>query len=57
MIISDRDFWSDFHFSITFRSFIEIRRFKHLEFRLETLFPFNQLKLVFAFVKFDLDPD
>ena len=56
-IIFDRDSWSDFHFSLTFRSFIGIRRFKHLEFCLETLFPFNQLKQVFAFVKFDLDPD
>ena len=56
-IISDHDFWSDFRFSITFRSFIGIRRFKRLEFRLETLFPFNQLKQVFASVKFDLDPD
>ena len=26
-----------------------------LEFRLETLFPFNQLKQVFAYVKFALD--
>ena len=56
-IISDRDFWSDFHFSLTFRSFIGIRRFKHLELRLETLFPFNQLKQVFASIKFDLGPD
>ena len=54
---SDRDFWSDFRFSITFRSFIGIRRFKRLEFRLETLFPNNLLKQVFASVKFDLDPD
>ena len=57
VIISDRDFWSDFRFSLTFRSFIGIRRFKRLEFRLKTLFPFNQLKQVFASVKFDLDPD
>ena len=56
-IISDHDFLSDFRSSITFRSFIGIRRFKRLEFRLETLFPFNQLKQVFASVKFDLDPD
>ena len=56
-IISDRDFRSVFRFSITFRSFIGIRRFKRLEFRLEILFPFNQLKQVFAIVKFDLDPD
>ena len=51
-IIFDRDFWSDFRFSISFRTFIGIRRFKRLEFRLETLFPFNQLKQVFATVKF-----
>ena len=56
-VFSDRDSWSDFHFSLTFRSFIGIRRFKRLEFRLETLFPNNQLKQVFASVKFDLDPD
>ena len=53
----DRDFRSDFRFSITFRSFIGIRRFKRLEFRLETLFPNNQLKQVFATVKFDIDLD
>ena len=57
MIIPDRDFRSVFRFSITFRSFIGIRRFKRLEFRLEILFPFNLLKQVFATVKFDLDPD
>ena len=28
-----------------------------LEFYLETLFPFNQLKQVFASVKLDLDPE
>ena len=56
-IISDRDFRSVFRFSITFRSFIEIRWFKRLEFRLEILFLFNQLKQVFATVKFDLDPE
>ena len=56
-IICDRDFRSVFRFSLSFRSFIGIRRFKRLEFRLETLFPFNQLKQVFAFVKFDLDLD
>ena len=48
---SDRDFRSDFRTSITFRSFIGIRRFKRLEFRLEILFPFNQLKQVFCFCK------
>ena len=57
MIIPDRDFWSDFRSGLTFRSFIGIRRFKRLEFRLEILFPFNLLKQVFATVKFDLDPD
>ena len=56
-IIPDRDFWSDFRSVLSFRSFIGIRRFKRLEFRLETLFPFNQLKQVFATVKFDLAPD
>ena len=56
-IISDRDFWSVFRFGLTFRSFVGIRRFKRLEFRLETLFLFNQLKQVFATVKFDLGPD
>ena len=56
-IIPDRDFRSIFRFSITFRPLIGIRRFKRLEFRLETLFPFNQLKQVFATVKFDLDLD
>ena len=54
---SDRDFWSDFHSSITFRSFIGITQFKRLEFRLETLFPFNQLKQVFVTVKIGLDPE
>ena len=56
-IISDRNFWSDFRSGLTFRSFIGIRWFKRLEFRLEILFPFNLLKQVFATVKFDLDPD
>ena len=53
---SDRDFGSNLSFCLYFCSFIRIRRFKRLEFRLEILFPFNQLKQVFA-VKFDLDPD
>ena len=57
MIIPDRDFRSVFRFSLSFRSFIGIRRFKRLEFRLEILFPFNPLKQVFATVKFDLDPN
>ena len=56
-IISDRDFWSDFRSGLAFRSFIGIRRFKRLEFRLKIVFPFNLLKQVFATVKFDLDPD
>ena len=56
-IISDCDFRSVFRFGLTFRSFVGIRRFKRLEFRLETLFLFNQLKQVFATVKFDLGPD
>ena len=57
VIIPDRDFQSVFRFSITFPSFIGIRWFKRLVFRLEILFPFKQLKQVFATVKFDLDPD
>ena len=56
-IIFDHDFQSVFRFSISFRSFIGIRRFKRLEFCIETLFPFNLLKQDFAFVKFDLGPD
>ena len=48
---------SNLRFCLTSRSFIGIRRFKRLEFRLEILFPFNLLKQVFATVKFDLDPD
>ena len=57
MNIPDRDFRSVFRFSLSFRSFIGIRRFKGLEFRLEILFPSNLLKQVFATVKVDLDPD
>ena len=56
-IIPDRDFRSELCFRLTFRSFIGIRRFKRLEFRLAIIFPFNLLKQVFAIVKFDLDPD
>ena len=55
-IFTDLDFRSDLRFRLTFRSFIGIRRFKRLEFRLEILFPFNLLKQVYATVKFDLDP-
>ena len=53
----DRDSWSDFRFSLTFRSFIEIGRFKRLGIRLETLYLFNQLKQDFATVKFDSSSD
>ena len=35
----------DFHFSLSFRSFIGIRGFKRLDLRLEALFLFNQLEL------------
>ena len=56
-IISDRDFWSDFRFSITFHSFIGTSQIKRLEFRLETLFLFNQLEQDFGTIKFDLGPD
>ena len=56
MIIFDRHFCPDFWFSLIFRLFIGIRRFKRLEFRLKTLYPFNQLKQVFATVKIALDP-
>ena len=56
-IISDRDFRSIFRFSLSLRSFIGIRRFKRLEFRLETLFLFNQLEQDFGTVKFDFSPD
>ena len=56
-IISDLDFWSNLRFCLIFHSFIGIRRFKRLEFRLETLFLFNQLEQVFAIVNFDLGPD
>ena len=51
-LFSDRDFWSDFRFSFSFRSFIGIRQFKRLEFRLETLYLNNQLKQVFATLNF-----
>ena len=56
-IIFDRDFSPDLSFSLSFRLFIGIRRFKRLEFRLEALFLFNQLKQVFSTVKFDLSQD
>ena len=54
---SDRDFWSDLSFCLSFLSFIGIRQFKHLGFRLETLFLVNQLKQVFVTVKFDLSSE
>ena len=57
MIIFDRDFSPDLSFSLYFRSFVGIRRFKRLEFRLEALFLFNQLKQVFATIKVDFSPD
>ena len=57
MIIFDRDFCPDFSFSLSFRSFIRIRRFKRLDLRLEALFLFNQLEQDFANVKIDLSPD
>ena len=56
-IIFDRDFRSIFRFSISFRSFIRIRRFKRLDLRLEALFLFNQLEKDFGIVKFDFSPD
>ena len=51
------DFWSDFRFSLSFRSFIGIRWFKRLDLRLEALFLFNQLEQDFDTVKFDFSPD
>ena len=56
-IIFYHDFLSDFRFSLSFRSFIGIRRFKHLDLRLEALFPLNQLEQDFGIVKFDFSPD
>ena len=56
-IIFDNDFCPVCRFSLSFRSFIGIRRFKRLEFHLEALFLFNQLEQDFATVKFDLSPD
>ena len=56
-IIFDRDFWPDFCFSLSFRSFIGIRRFKRLDLRLAALFLFNQLEQDFVTVKFDFSPD
>ena len=57
MIIFDRDFSPDFRFSLLFRSFIGIRRFKRLDLRLEALFLLNQLEQDFGTVKFDFSPD
>ena len=56
-IIFDRDFSPNLSFSLSFRSFIGIRRFKRLEFHLEALFLFNQLEQDFGTVKFDFSPD
>ena len=56
MIISDRDFCPDFRFSLSFHSFIGIRRFKRLDLRLEALFLYNQLEQDFGIVKFDFSP-
>ena len=56
-LFSNRDFSPNLSFSLSFRSYIGIRRFKCLEFHLETLFLFNQLKQVVGTVKFDLSPD
>ena len=57
MIIFDRDFCPDFRFSLSFRSFIGIRRFKRLDLRPEALFLFNQLEQEFGTVKFDFSLD
>ena len=57
MIIFDRDFCPDLRFSLSFRSFIGIRRFKRLDPRLEALFLFKQLEQDFGTVKFDFSPD
>ena len=54
MIISDRDLCPNFRFSLSFRSFIRIRRFKCLDLCLEALFLFNQLEQDFGTVKFDI---
>ena len=53
-LFRDRDLRSDLRSSLSSRSFIGIRQFKRLEFRFETAVPSNQLKQVFAPVKFDL---
>ena len=57
MIIFNRDLRSNFRFSLSFRLFIGISRFKRLDLRHETLFPFNQLEQAFATIKFDLGLD
>ena len=57
MIIFDHDFCPDFRFSLSFRSFIGIRRFKRLDLRLEALFMVKQLEQDFGTVKFDFRPD
>ena len=57
VIIFESDFSPDLSFSLSFHSFVRIRRFKRLEFRLEALFLFNQLEQYFGTVKFDFSPD
>ena len=57
VVIFYRDFCPDLSFSLSFRSFIGIRRFKRLDLRLETLYLFNQLEQDFGTVKFDFSPD
>ena len=50
-LFRDRDLRSDLRSSLSSRSFIGIRWFKRLEFRLETAVPFNQLEQAFAPIK------
>ena len=57
VIISDRDFWSNLSFCLSFRSLVGIRRFKRLDLRVEILFLFNQLEQDFGTVKFGLSSD
>ena len=56
-IISDRDFGSNFRFSITFRSFIGITQLKRVEFRLEPSFCLTNSTKFLLLKKFDLGPD
>ena len=57
MIIFDCDLCPNFRSTLSFRLFIGIKRFKRLDLRLESLFPFNQLEQDFGNVKFDYSPD